>query len=45
MTRRATFTFPKETEADRAARDRPLAQEIGLRRTVETVDDHGAAFR
>ena len=27
MTRRATFTFPNETEADRAARDRPLAQE------------------
>ncbi len=45
MTRRATFTFPNETEAYRATRDRPLAQEIGLRRTVETVDGHGAAFR
>ena len=32
-----TFTFPNETEAYRAARDRLLAQEIGLRRTMEAL--------
>src|SRR4029453_5927819 len=32
-----TFTFPNETTAYRAARDRLLAQEIELRRTMETL--------
>jgi predicted dithiol-disulfide oxidoreductase (DUF899 family) len=32
-----TFTFPNETKAYRAARDRLLAQEIELRRTMEAL--------
>jgi predicted dithiol-disulfide oxidoreductase (DUF899 family) len=35
MTNQATFTFPNESKAYRAARDRLLAQEVELRRTME----------
>jgi predicted dithiol-disulfide oxidoreductase (DUF899 family) len=37
MTSQAPFTFPNESEAYRAARDRLLAQEIELRRMTEAV--------
>ena len=44
MTRRATFTFPNETEAYAPLVIDRLLRRIGLRRKVETVDGHGAAF-
>jgi predicted dithiol-disulfide oxidoreductase (DUF899 family) len=37
MTSQATFTFPNESKAYRAARDRLLAQEVELRRTMGGV--------
>jgi predicted dithiol-disulfide oxidoreductase (DUF899 family) len=37
MTSQATFTFPNESKAYRAARDRLLAQEVELRRTTEAL--------
>ena len=37
MTSQATFTFPNESKAYRAARDRLLAQEVELRRKMEAL--------
>jgi predicted dithiol-disulfide oxidoreductase (DUF899 family) len=37
MSGRASLTFPNESEAYRAARDRLLAQEVELRRRMEEV--------